>query len=69
MRHKCNRPDGWAFCTTCEGRIHLPGCTSKRDKHRDCCRERHEMLNSQGITKGIRDSSVGMLEYLDYLDR
>lgn len=38
----------WAICGDCNGRIHMSGCTSKRNKHRDCCKERHRMLFDQG---------------------
>ena len=73
-RHQCaaysvvNGKPSWTICTACEGRIHLAGCTTKRNKHRDCCRERHEMLHAAGQTHGIADASIPMLANLDCLD-
>ena len=62
MKDKCyGGKNGWHICTVCEGRIHDAGCTTKRNKYKDCCAERHELLNKMGITKGIADSSFPML--------
>jgi hypothetical protein len=30
----------------------MSGCTTKRNKHRDCCKERHRMLFEQGQKTG-----------------
>lgn len=64
QRHLCQPPPGqeWATCIQCDGRIHLDGCTSRRNKERDCCRARHEMLYLQGQTRGIWDRSLPMLK-------
>jgi hypothetical protein len=57
--HKCyGGKNGWAICTACLGRIHWPCCTSKKDKHKDCCIERHKMLFEQGQIHGLDDSSL-----------
>lgn len=47
-------------CTVCEGRIHHKGCTSRPNKHKDCCPARHQMLFDAGHTVGIIDKSVSM---------
>ena len=60
-RHNCKGKYDWPECCVCGGRIHLPGCTTKKNKYRDCCYERHKMLHDQGQTVGIYDSSVSML--------
>lgn len=62
-KHICNPGGEWPMCCTCDGRIHFADCTSRMDKHRDCCKARHEMLHSQGQTTGIFDSSLPMLPY------
>lgn len=68
MRHKCNQTGGrignkgWSLCIVCEGRIHLPGCTTYRDPKRDCCKARHAMLAKQGQLVGIADKSFAMLD-------
>lgn len=64
-RHECGI-DGlgrraWAYCTVCNGRIHEDGCSSRKDKNRDCCKARHVMLYEAGHTKGICDDSQDML--------
>lgn len=62
--HKCNKSangKGWSICQACDGRIHLQGCTSKRDPKKDCCRERHEVLWGAGQTFGIHDASLPMI--------
>lgn len=64
MRHNCNKAangTSWNLCAACEGRIHSPGCTSKRDKRKDCCEARHVMLHEQGQTTWINDESQPML--------
>jgi hypothetical protein len=48
------------MCVVCEGRIHLPGCTSRRNRLKDCCPARHKMLFDQGHTRGLDDSSYVM---------
>lgn len=37
--HECNK-QGWATCATCNGRLHLPGCTARKDPSKDCVPER-----------------------------
>lgn len=59
QRHNC-AADGWSNCCICDGRIHLPGCTSRMDKRRDCCPERHKMLHDQGQIRGLYDDSQAM---------
>ena len=54
---------GWDTCCVCGGRIHLPGCTTRKNKYMDCCEARHKMLYEQGQTMGIDDNSVPMLPY------
>ena len=54
------KPDEWPMCCTCDGRMHDPGCTSRRDKHRDCCPARHKMLYDAGQVRGIYDESQAM---------
>ena len=64
MRHDCGRTaNGWAWthCSVCNGRIHEPGCTSRRNRLKDCCKARHEMLAAQGHTFGLADSSQPMI--------
>jgi hypothetical protein len=51
---------GWALCTACKGRLHLPDCTSRMDRMKDCCPARHKMLHDQGHIRGLDDSSVVM---------
>lgn len=34
-RHNCGK-GGWAECVKCGRRIHMDGCTSRRDARRDC---------------------------------
>lgn len=61
MRHICRQQGaggrGWHTCTACDGRIHLEGCTTKKNKHRDCCPERHKMLFDAGEVYGLIDGS------------
>ena len=52
--------DEWPVCTACGGRMHLPTCTTRRNKHKDCCPERHKMLHDTGQKRGIVDSSIVM---------
>jgi hypothetical protein len=59
--HECWR-QGWQTCTACNGRIHQAGCTSRPDKHKDCCEARHKMLHDQGHTHGLDDSSIVMYD-------
>lgn len=47
-------------CTVCCGRVHLPGCTTKPNRQKDCCESRHKMLFDQGQTRGIDDRSFVM---------
>jgi hypothetical protein len=54
-RHKCWQ-QGWAECTACEGRLHRPGCTSRRKPEIDCCPARHKALYDKGVTVGIHDA-------------
>lgn len=63
--HTCkNTNDGeWMHCNACNGRVHLPECTSKRNRLIDCCEARHAMLASQGQTVGLSDSSQPMLPW------
>jgi len=61
--HICRNQGDWMECTACKGRIHLPGCTTRRNPKRDCCLERHTLLYNQGSKKGLDDSSVDMLPY------
>lgn len=62
MRHQCTNPgtNDWSHCCICDGRIHLDGCTSKRNRQKDCCPARHKMLHDQGHTRGLADSSFLM---------
>ena len=54
------KPDEWPMCCTCDGRQHDAGCTSRRDKNRDCCPARHKMLHDAGQVRGIYDDSQAM---------
>lgn len=68
MRHECNKGANnvaWSICCVCEGRIHLPGCTSKRDRKKDCCEARHKMLAEQGHLFGLSDSSQPMYDQIN----
>lgn len=47
-------------CVVCEGRLHQEGCTSRKNKQKDCCPARHKMLHDQGLVMGIVDSSFFM---------
>ena len=69
VRHQCNRMTSrvWTICCQCCGRIHHPGCTTKLNKHRDCCAARHRMLHAQGQERGIDDPSLSMLEGVEFL--
>lgn len=58
-RHNCGQ-DGWHICPICNGRIHEDGCTSKLDKQKDHCPERHKMLHDTGQTRGLADNSFFM---------
>lgn len=64
-RHECNKDAfgrrDWPTCTACNGRIHEPGCTTRKNKHRDCCKARHLMLLEQGHEFGLVDDAVSML--------
>lgn len=60
QNHKCSNLGGWRICTTCQGRIHEPDCTSHKDKNKDCCPPRHKVLHDQGQVRGIDDSSIIM---------
>ena len=51
----------WLMCVTCDGRIHLDGCTTKKNRLKDCCAARHKMLFEQGLVRGIYDDSQHML--------
>jgi hypothetical protein len=65
-RHECGRLGNgrfWMTCSACTGRIHLKGCTTRRNPKKDCCKKRHENLAAAGQTRGIADSSVPMLPY------
>jgi hypothetical protein len=65
-REQCNRETNgkhWAHCCICNGRMHTPECTSKRDRNKDCCEERHKMLWNAGQKVGIGDDSQPMLPY------
>ena len=53
-------PQDWPHCCICDGRIHDEGCTSKRNKDKDCCPARHKMLHDQGVTRGMYDESQAM---------
>lgn len=57
----CTNLGEWPKCTACDGRMHLPECTSRRNKRKDCCDARHIMLYNQGHSHGLIDSSVSML--------
>jgi hypothetical protein len=62
-RHECGKMTNgkdWMHCCICNGRIHLEGCTSERNKNRDCCPARHKMLYDAGHTRGISDDSFLM---------
>lgn len=65
--HECHidglgRKGHWQHCSVCNGRVHLEGCTSRRNKNADCCEARHRMLFEQGHRVGLSDSSLPMLE-------
>lgn len=69
--HDCNRNTNgadWMHCNVCDGRVHLKGCTSRRNPKIDCCKRRHKALYDAGHTQGLVDSSVGMLESFENLD-
>ncbi len=38
MRHRCNNTndDKWAHCAVCGGRVHEPGCTTRKKNGVDC---------------------------------
>ena len=55
-RHFCGMDD-WHECCVCDGRIHLPGCTTRPRVDRDCCPARHKMLFNQGKLRGLADTS------------
>lgn len=62
-KRECNKAGGgreFPMCCSCDGRIHLPGCTTKRNRNRDCCLARHKMLHDAGQTRGIYDGSLEM---------
>lgn len=64
-RHNCGRTANgvdWSVCSACEGRIHLDGCTSRRDRMRDCCAARHAMLWAAGEKLGRNDASQPMYD-------
>jgi hypothetical protein len=64
-KHRCNKSSNgvtWNLCIVCEGRIHNAGCTTKRDKSKDCCEARHKMLHDAGQTIGITDLSFKMYD-------
>lgn len=52
--------NNWSHCTACEGRLHMEGCTARKNKHKDCCPARHKMLHDQGQVRGIVDGSIIM---------
>ena len=60
QNHKCSNHGGWRICTACQGRLHQPDCTSRKDRHKDCCPARHKMLHDAGQARGIDDSSAVM---------
>ena len=67
-RHNCGFQDkgahlGWMTCTVCDGRIHLEGCTSRKNPAKDCCEARHKKLHDNGQTVGIVDKSVPMIPF------
>lgn len=64
IKHQCNkqnRNNTWSTCCVCQGRLHEIGCTTKKNKHIDCCQERHQMLYDAGQRVGIDDNSLSML--------
>lgn len=60
-RHNCFSP-GWQECTACGGRIHRPGCTTKKRPAKDCCDARHRKLYNEGHKVGLYDSTVPMIK-------
>jgi hypothetical protein len=69
-RHLCStltNGKDWTHCCICDGRIHETGCTSRRDRHKDCCEARHKMLFDSGQTKGLSDTSFFMWSAEDLL--
>ena len=66
MRHNCGYQDlvgnknTWRTCSVCDGRIHMEGCTTKKNPKKDCCKTRHLQLIKKGHVKGLYDSSVPM---------
>jgi len=63
MKHKCwqmTNGRAWQHDCICNGRVHEPGCTSRKDKNKDCCPERHKMLHDAGHVKGLADDSFFM---------
>jgi hypothetical protein len=67
QRHDCGvttghrkTQDNWVHCCVCNGRMHLEGCTSRKDKNKDCCPARHKMLHDAGQVRGIADDSMAM---------
>jgi hypothetical protein len=63
-RHECRNTNDnqWQHCSVCNGRLHLPECTSRRDKNKDCCEARHRMLFEQGQLVGLFDRNLPMYD-------
>jgi hypothetical protein len=64
-RERCDRTangKSWPICSVCDGRIHNPECTSRRNYVKDCCEERHRKLNDAGQTYGVSDASQPMYD-------
>jgi len=65
MKHDCGRAINgrreWPMCTACDGRMHMTGCTTRKNPKVDCCYLRHKKLHDAGQRVGIYDSSVPML--------
>ena len=66
MRHLCwNAKGDWPQCCECDGRIHLAGCTSRRNPEKDCCPQRHVNLFLSGHERGLYDTAGHMLDGAD----
>lgn len=53
-RHECSTYTNgrdWAHCVRCDGRMHMIGCTSRRDPKKDCCQKRHERMAAAGTLR------------------
>ena len=76
MRHDCQRSTNgreWQICPVCDGRVHMAGCTARRNPKCDCCKRRHKALYEAGETVArngfaVAEVPVGMLDEFELLD-